>query len=109
MLGQLVVTVEQICTSLAHVFNIILHEGNVPLNSNKQGSINKTNNYMPVSLTSVTCKLLGKQTIGGISQIIYLDFQKAFDKVPHERLILNLISYCMGNGMVVSDGEVSNC
>ena len=54
MLGQLVVTVEQISTSLAHVFNIILHEGNVPLNSNKQGSINKTNNYMPVSLTSVT-------------------------------------------------------
>ena len=67
MLGQLVVTVEQISTSLAHVFNIILHEGNVPLNSNKQGSINKTNNYMPVSLTSVTCKLLGKQKIGGIS------------------------------------------
>ena len=69
MLGQLVVTVEQMCTSLAHVFNIILHEGYVglPLNSNKQGSINKTNNYMPVSLTSVTCKLLGKQKIGGIS------------------------------------------
>ena len=67
MLGQLVVTVEQISTSLAHVFNIILHGGNVPLNSNKQGSINKTNNSMPVSLTSVTCKLLGKQKIGGIS------------------------------------------
>ena len=67
MLGQLVVTVEQISTSLAHVFHIILHEGNVPLNSNKQGSTNKTNNYMPVSLTSVTCKLLGKQKIGGIS------------------------------------------
>ena len=54
MLGQLVVTVEQISTSLAHVFNIILHEGNVHLNSNKQGS---------VSLTSMTCKLLGKQKL----------------------------------------------
>ena len=57
----------KISTSLAHVFNIILHEGNVPLNSNKQGSTNKTNNYMPVTLTSVTCKVLGKQKIGGIS------------------------------------------
>ena len=33
---------------------------------------------------------------GSPVDIIYLDFQKAFDKVPHQRLILNLKSHGMG-------------
>ena len=54
--------------------------------------------------------------------IIYLDFKKAFDKVPHQRLLLKLKAHGIGNGMinwiekwltdrrqsVVVDGEVSN-
>ena len=54
--------------------------------------------------------------------IIYLYFQKAFDKVPHQRLILKLKSHGMGNSIinwvdqwlterrqrVVVDGEVSS-
>ena len=54
--------------------------------------------------------------------IIYLHFQKAFDKVPHKRLILKLKSHGMGNSIinwieqwltdrrqrVVVDGEVSS-
>ena len=59
-------TVEQISTPLAHMFNMSLQEGIVPLEwkeSNiiplfKKGSRNKSVHYRPVSLTSVICKLL---------------------------------------------------
>ena len=57
---------------------------------------------------------------GSSVYVIYLDFQKAFDKVPHQRLILK--SHGMGNSIinwieqwitdrrqrVVVDGEVSS-
>ena len=59
---------------------------------------------------------------GSPVDIIYLDFYKAFDKVPHQRLILKLKSHGMGNSIinwieqwltnsrqrVVVDGEVSS-
>ena len=166
-------TVEQICTPLAHVFNMSLQEGIVPLEWKeaniiplfKKGSRNKSVNYRPVSLTSVICKVL--ETIirdhmmdflikhklinpsqhgflkarscltnllcfleeitkwvgeGSPVDVIYLDFQKAFDKVPHQRLLLKLKSHGMGNSIinwieqwlndrrqrVVVDGEVSS-
>ena len=59
-------TVEQISKSLAHVFNMLLQEGMVPLEWKeaniipffKKGSRNKSVNYRPVSLTSVICQLL---------------------------------------------------
>ena len=31
--------------------------------------------------------------------IIYLDFQKAFDKVPHQRLLLKLKAHGIGDGI----------
>ena len=144
-------TVEQISTPLAHVFNMSLQEGIVPLEWKeaniiplfKKGSRNKSVNYRPVSLTSVICKLL--ETIirdhmmdflhkhklinpsqhgflkarsclnnllcffeeitkwvdeGSPVDVIYLDFQKAFDKVPHQVLILKLKSHGMGNSII---------
>ena len=59
-------TVEQISKPLAHVFNMSLQEGIVPLEWKEaniiplfqKGSRNKSVNYRPVSLTSVICKLL---------------------------------------------------
>ena len=59
-------TVEQISTPIAHVFNMSLQEGIVPLEWNEANIIplfkffsrNKSVNYRPVSLTSVICKLL---------------------------------------------------
>ena len=58
---------------------------------------------------------------GSPVDVIYLDFQKAFDKVPHQRIILKLKSHGKGNSIinwieqsltdrrqrVVVDGEVS--
>ena len=54
--------------------------------------------------------------------VIYLDFQKAFDKVSHQRLLLKLKAHCIGNDVinwtekwlthrrqsVIVDGEISN-
>ena len=165
--------VEQISTPLATVFNLALEEGVVPLEWKeaniiplfKKGSRSKSENYRPVSLTSVICKLLErlikehlvdflvKNNLINPSQhgflkarscltnilcfledvtkwvdegspvdIIYLDFKKAFDKVPHQRLLLKLKAHGIGNVMinwiekwlidrrqrVVVDGEVSN-
>ena len=58
--------VEQISTPLAKVFNLSLDEGIIPSDWKganitplfKKGSRNKPENYRPVSLTSVVCKLL---------------------------------------------------
>ena len=54
--------------------------------------------------------------------VVYLDFQKAFDKVLHQRLLLKLKAYGIGNDVVnwikkwlphrkqrvIVDGEISN-
>ena len=37
---------------------------------------------------------------GSQVDIIYLDFQKAFDKVPHQRLLLKLKAQVIGDGII---------
>ena len=127
-----------LCKPLAHIYNKSLSTQQLP-NVWKTGNISaifkkgdKTlpQNYRPVQLTSIVCKLLesiitesilqhlalnnledlhqhgfthGKSTVTNLIQalnvwsealshgipvdVIYLDYEKAFDKVPHKRLL----------------------
>ena len=78
------------------------------------------------SLTNMLCFLLEEITKWIYEEspvyIIYLDFQKAFDKLPLQKLLLKLKSHGIGDGIidwieqwlfdrkqcVVVDGKVSN-
>ena len=84
-------TVEQVSTPLAHVFNMSLQEGIVPLEWKeanirhiplfKKGSRNRFVNYRPVSLTSVICKLL--ETIIRAHMMDFLVKHKLINPTQH--------------------------
>ena len=129
---------------LALLMNKTLEEGHLPKDWRnafisaifKKGARNRAENYRPISLTSIVCKLMeslikehvikhlidnklislkqfgfisGRSTVtqllhyldicienmlrGGVTDAIYLDFAKAFDTVPHRRLIEKLKVY----------------
>ena len=141
---------EFLAAPLALLMNKTLEEGTLPGDWRKayvspifkKGARNIAENYRPISLTSVVCKLMekivkdavlshliennllspkqygfvsGRSTVtqllkyldqcaeitsnGGIVDSIYFDFSKAFDTVPHRRLMAKLQS----NGI---DGKV---
>ena len=135
---------EQLAEPLTYVFKVSISEGVLPeqwKQANvtplfKKGNKSDPNNYRPVSLTSIPCKMLEKIVRDALFQhldknayitecqhgfvpkrscvtnlveildkwtenldkgitmdAIYLDFSKAFDSVPHQRLIKKLEGY----------------
>jgi len=151
---------ETLCEYLACLFSKSLATGRLPndwksaivVPLHKKGSKKKTENYRPVSLTSIICKLfesivrdhivshMNRHSLfiehqhgfraqrscvtqllevvdewsnvldeGGCIDTIYLDFQKAFDTVPHERLINKMYSYGIrGNVLKWTKNFLSN-
>ena len=135
---------DSISAPLAMIFNKTMSTGKIPNDWKmafvtaiyKKGPKNRPENYRPISLTSIICKLMetlikdavmkhviendllskcqhgfvpGRSTttqllsfldkcadilsVGGTVDTVYFDFAKAFDTVPHKRLLLKLESY----------------
>jgi len=142
----------QIVTPLRMIFETSFNNGLIPHDWKfantvpvyKKGSKAEVNNYRPISLTNVVCKIMesiirdhimkyfldndlfskkqygflkGRSTVlqllsiiddwtlkldsGGQIDCVYLDFEKAFDKVPHRRLISKLHSYGINIGILL--------
>ena len=129
----------ELCNHLAEpialIFNTSMRDGRLPYDWKrafispifKKGSKHLAENYRPISLTSILCKIIkhlmgekllstkqygfinGRSTTtqllyyldncmktivdGGVIDTIYLDFCKAFDTVPHRRLVHKLEAY----------------
>lgn len=137
-------TIDTLDKQLSNLFNNSIQEGTVPTDwrkanisaIHKKGSKKKAQNYRPISLTSIICKMLERtirdsivehmeqnklfsihqhgfrkghscvtQLIEVLDQwteyldhsenvdTVFLDFKKAFDTVPHQRLLLKLKGY----------------
>ena len=135
---------EKIAHPLYMIFKRSLEEGKIPIPwktakisaLHKKESKSDPNNYRPISLTCIACKMMesilrdhitshmkenmlfctkqygfiqGRSTLlqlltvlgkwsekmdeGGVIDVIYMDFIKAFDKVPHKRLMNKLEAY----------------
>ena len=135
---------DEISKPLAFIFEQTLQQGSLPIDWRnafvspifKKGAKNKAENYRPISLTSIVCKIMekiikdtvlkhlvdnnllsakqfgflsGRSTVtqllkflnecaekvakGEVVDTIYMDFAKAFDKVPHRRLLKKLEAY----------------
>ena len=141
---MLIALADLISGPLAFIMKRTLSEGCLPQDWKKanvspifkKGAKNLAQNYRPISLTSIVCKIMetmvkedvlkhvisngllslkqfgfiaGRSTVtqllrymdycaevlakGSVTDVIYLDFAKAFDTVPHSRLLLKLKAY----------------
>ena len=144
--------VDYVSEPLSLIFNKTILTGHLPEDWKtayvspifKKGPRNRAENYRPISLTSIICKLIesiikesimnhlrvenllsskqygfinGRSTTtqllsylskcidtiaaGGVVDTIYFDFAKAFDTVPHQRLIKKLKAYGI-NGNILN-------
>ena len=111
----LIELVDFVCRTLVLLVNKPMDEGCIPQYWKiayvspifKKGAGCEAENYRPISLTSTLCKLMEsfvKDSImtymraencelSRVVDTIYFDFVKAFDNVPHERLLDKLKSY----------------
>lgn len=140
-----------IASTVAHIFNYSLASGSLPdiwrearvTAIHKKGSRHLPNNYRPVSLTCIMCKLLEhiiarhihdflevnnilvesqhgfrggrscdtqlvytvndlayNRERGAITDVIILDFSKAFDTVSHQKLLYKLSSFGLNDKLV---------
>ena len=143
--------VDEVSPVLAQIFSKSLEEGEVPADWRsanvtpifKKGARTKQENYRPVSLTSIPCKIMesivrdglmahleenslmnpsqhgfmpGKSCATNLLEflefvtqavdegknmdIVFLDFAKAFDKVPKERLLAKLAAHGVGGQVI---------
>ena len=141
----------ELCKPLTTLFNVSIQTGLIPQDwrdasvapLHKKGSKNKSENYRPVSLTSIISKLLesivkdslvkhldknalirnsqhgftsGKSCLSNLLEffeevtktldrgeavdLVYLDFAKAFDTVPHCRLFKKLEAHGLGGNVL---------
>lgn len=142
---------KEIAMPLTSIYNKSIKQGIVPGDWKyaevtpifKKGNKNEVSNYRPVSLTSISCKVLeslikdrivihcekfklirdsqhgfvkGKSCLtnlidffeevtkeldnGKSVDVIYLDFAKAFDKVPHKRLLKKIEAHGIGGKLL---------
>jgi hypothetical protein len=136
---------------LKHLFTISMQQAEIPDDwkhstitvLHKKGKKDNVENYRPISLTCITCKMLesiicdqlmnyfkennlfstkqygfikGRSTVAQLLKVcddwtraldsgkqvdvIYTDFEKAFDKVPHKRLLSKLYSYGVNKELI---------
>ena len=58
------------------------------------------NKYVVLKKKSVYLSLVYPIDKGSLVDIMYLDFQKVFDKVPHQRLLLKLKAHGIRDGII---------
>ena len=82
----------------------------------KKGNKKLASNYRPVSITSIVCRTFEKiirdhivsflQLLNVLNDwtqstdCVYMDYQKAFDKVPHGRLLAKLEAYNLSSEVI---------
>ena len=66
----------------------------------KHKLINTSQHGFLKARSCLTNPFFGRNYNGSPVDVVYLDFHKAFDKVPHQRLLLKLKAHGIGNDVI---------